>query len=243
MTEARPNPNPTIIELSKIDAALARIGADRKKKETDINQKKEKLAKGSAEGDLRGKKIAERREKFRREEKSIKEERERLTDRRKALASLNNYKVQQAAEREIEAANKTISLREDALLKVMGELDGYEKEHLAYMTDIEKLKASLDAAVKEHATWSEDNTPREKELTAQRGVVAAKAVPDALRLYERVRGKFPTDAVVPVTNNACPGCFIGVGPQIIVQISRGEALQKCQSCGRILYIEALAKPA
>jgi predicted nucleic acid-binding Zn-ribbon protein len=59
-----------------------------------------------------------------------------------------------------------------------------------------------------------------------------------LTVYNRTVSRFPTDPIVDVVNrDSCAGCFMKVGPQVAVQISRGDVV-KCPGCGRILKLPA-----
>lgn len=54
-----------------------------------------------------------------------------------------------------------------------------------------------------------------------------------LGYYRRLTGRFG-HAVVPVVDNLCTGCFATI-PSSFVSVTNENLLQKCESCGRILY--------
>ncbi|HOX25868.1 MAG TPA: hypothetical protein PLL30_10135 [Candidatus Krumholzibacteria bacterium] len=54
-----------------------------------------------------------------------------------------------------------------------------------------------------------------------------------LNYYRRLTGRFG-HAVVPVVDNLCTGCFANI-PASFVSATNENKLQKCESCGRILY--------
>lgn len=54
-----------------------------------------------------------------------------------------------------------------------------------------------------------------------------------LGYYRRLTGRFG-HAVVPVVGNLCTGCFANI-PASFVSATNENLLQKCESCGRILY--------
>ena len=54
-----------------------------------------------------------------------------------------------------------------------------------------------------------------------------------LNYYRRLTSKFG-HAVVPVVDNLCTGCFANI-PASFVSVTNENKLQKCESCGRILY--------
>ena len=57
--------------------------------------------------------------------------------------------------------------------------------------------------------------------------------PRLMSSYKRLTGRFG-HAVVPVVNNLCTGCFNNI-PSSFVSATNVNKVQKCESCGRILY--------
>ncbi len=70
-------------------------------------------------------------------------------------------------------------------------------------------------------------------LRAARDDLSAKIEPRLMSWYRRLTGKFG-HAVVPVVNNLCTGCFNNI-PSSFVSKTNINKVQKCESCGRILY--------
>ena len=56
-----------------------------------------------------------------------------------------------------------------------------------------------------------------------------------LSQYEKILKSREGLALVPVVNNACGGCHLGLPPQTINEILQHEKLIVCESCARILY--------
>lgn len=63
--------------------------------------------------------------------------------------------------------------------------------------------------------------------------LVAKIDPRLASLYRRLKGRFG-HAVVPVVGNLCTGCFANI-PSSFVSKTNEDKVQKCESCGRILY--------
>lgn len=85
-----------------------------------------------------------------------------------------------------------------------------------------------------------------KEVERLRGTRAeiAPQVDAELRAhYERVAAR-RRPALVLVSGEICPGCRVGIPPQILVDLISGERLAACESCKRILvHASLLAPPA
>ena len=70
-------------------------------------------------------------------------------------------------------------------------------------------------------------------LKSARDELAGKVDPRHMSWYRRLTGKFG-HAVVPVVNNLCTGCFANI-PSSFVSKTNENRVQRCESCGRILY--------
>lgn len=233
-----------LINLGKLDSTLSRIKAEIKQTKDSMSERfvaLEKLRK-----DLAGKKLdyQEEQAKYNREENRLRDESQKLVDRRKALSSFSNYKVQQSAQKEIETAAKQLSAQEEKLLSTLEELELLEKQ-------VSEATAELEQSEKEFREHEEDSTgklatleDRLQEKSASRDEIAARVKPDSLAYYQRIRERYPMDPVVAVQDGACRGCFVQVNAQQQVQIARGETTVTCRGCSRILYLpEQLGEPA
>ncbi len=226
----------SLLDLAKLDATLARLRAEVKKHIDEIAQRTDKLNKLQSDHEKREKNLVDRRERTAREQRSIRDERDKLTTRRKSLATLGTYKLQQAAEREIEGLNRQLHLREEALLKQISELEDHTKVQDSAGSKIAKFVGELEGLKKELVEISAASDARATEVKNERKTLSPKVEPAVLSLYERVVERHPMDPVVAVANTSCAACFATVSPQLIVQISKGEQLVKCSACGRILFL-------
>lgn len=224
-------------ELSQLDATIARANADKKKLEGEIATRKEVLTKIHREASAKIKLFEERKSIYAKEEKFLKEERDKIADRRRGLGSHNNYKVQQAAEKELDYVARQINLKEDNLIKGLTEVEELEKESKAWREKFDASKLEYEAIQKEALETFPVIEERVQRAAATRQQLVQPIEPARLTLYERARSKFPTDPMVEVNAQfCCGGCFMNVGPQVVVQIHKGDSLVKCPGCNRILYL-------
>jgi len=74
-----------------------------------------------------------------------------------------------------------------------------------------------------------------KEIKASRDVIATKANPEILAIYEKLLGNKKDRVVVPIENRSCSGCNILITPQHENLVRRAERLVFCEHCSRIHY--------
>ena len=236
MTGDKANLLSNLIVISRLDSSLARMAAERKRIEAEIGAKQAALRRINAECESKTRAVEERRAQYLREEKGIKEESEKLVARRKALTTLSNYKLQEAAGREIEHAARHLSVREESLLVMMEQSEKLDGEHEELLRSAAALRDELARFTAEARETFANFSLREDECRMKRQQTAALIDQGTLQMYERIRERHPGDSVVVVKSGACSGCFIQVAPQVIVQVASGSALVKCRGCGRILYL-------
>ena len=228
-----------LIELNKVDSALVNIRNERNEMASVISALTDELKEKEVQLEGREQAFTAKKDSHSKEEKVLKEERERLVGRRKQLSSIVDYKTQQSANREIEHASKQLDKREEAIIGMLDEISALEENYNVLKSEVDSLKEKLEKEQNDaegaYAAFEE----RENENLAKREAAAKDIPPEWLNTYDKILERYPSDAIVKVENSQCTGCFMQVGPQIPVQISRAENLVKCPGCSRALYIEEL----
>lgn len=224
-----------LTELSKVDGVIATLSAEKKKIEGNFKTRLDNFRSIEQKRSLRAQVLADKKGKYDKETKALGFERDKLVDRRKALQTLNNYKLQQAAGKEIEYAGKQLTQREELLLSTLSEVEALEKEIAEFDTVLSGLKGELELLELESTEAIENLVTRLTEQNEIRGTILA-GISDkaALSQYSRIRERYPANPLAPLKNReSCSGCFMKVGPQVFVQISKG-LIVKCPGCGRIV---------
>lgn len=227
-----------LISVGKLDASLCRIRAEKKQFESEFTQMRESFLAQENALAVKKKYLAEKQARYVREERLLRDERDKLVGRRKTLETLGSFKLQQAAQREIEHASRQLDVHEEGLIKLLEEIERleqaveqeqgqYDKAATAYKTKAREINEGLHVLDK-----------REEDLSAERIQAVQGLDGDLLKAYDRVKERFSADPLASISaENTCSGCFMKIGPQIVVQVSRGQELIKCPGCGRILFLE------
>lgn len=228
-----------VVALSKVDHELLQLQWQKKRSEKEL-QEKGLIAKSKwQEWQSKLKAYQEKMLSIEKEERQIKEEQDRLVARRKALATMNNYKVQQAAEREIEGVAKELAAREELLLAVMEEAQSLQQARDGFKAEFDTMKLDYEKLVKDVAAEVVILDERLGRKLKEREEVLKFVTAESLSFYDRVRSRYPENPVVKIEDkNRCAGCGMSVGPQTILQISKGTTLVKCPGCGRLLRQES-----
>jgi predicted nucleic acid-binding Zn-ribbon protein len=73
-----------------------------------------------------------------------------------------------------------------------------------------------------------------EDLEAAKKAIVVSMNPGVYKNYERIRSRRGV-AVAEVLDGRCSVCHIAVRPQYLQDLKRGEQVQVCESCQRILY--------
>jgi len=241
MTDSVPSKFAALVELSKVDAAVARLGAEEKKLDTELKTRRAELTQRETQFKERSRIFQERQALVTREQSAMRDERDRLVVRRKALGTLNNYKLAQSAEKEIQNASRELDVRETALKSMVKDFEKLREDVGMLELTVEDQRTTL--AKREDELLAELNSLAERKREGMvRREELVKGVDSTMRsLYDRSRIKFPTDPIVPLKGTSCSGCFMQIGPQLVVQMLQGQQVVRCPGCSRILMTEEAGK--
>ena len=139
-------------------------------------------------------------------------------------------------------------LHEIELLK--NKRSDYETRILELLVQEESLVAAVSAA--ERTIHAEETKLRQGEealakegadldqalhsLEQDRNAVKPRVPPPLLSRYDRLLGARDGVAVAEIRKGACGACFKGLTPHALQEARRGEAIQTCEACGRILIL-------
>jgi uncharacterized protein len=156
------------------------------------------------------------------------------------LSQAKNSKEYMAAQREIEQRREGLTTREGEIAKLVEAVDAKKKLLADKATDLEGLRASLAKDSEAAKARMAEIEGKIAELRAERDKVAAAVKPEVLKRYSSIRMRRGL-AVVSVRNGTCQGCNMNIPPQLFNTIQRGQTIETCPSCHRIIYWEDLMK--
>ena len=104
--------------------------------------------------------------------------------------------------------------------------------HLLLIISLQELDTMIEEREKEEELGFKIKPSEELEKAREKIV---KQIPPILyRKYERLREKYK-NAVVPVVDGVCQGCYITLPISLVTQKNKNKEIHTCSNCGRILY--------
>lgn len=227
-----------LIELQQFDAQIQELQQSMQALPEKLAPAKQDLAK--LEALLQGEKDQlEATQEWRREQESILEQEQDAIKKAKARQQASsNTREFAAANRELENKRKSMSEREEEVLKVIDAIEASGKSIAEHDTDVQKLRDHVAADEKETNQKVAELRAKIDASMGNRGSIAEKVEEDLLKKYEHVR-RSRGIAIVEVVKGGCAGCHMQLPPQLVNILARGDSLENCPQCRRLLYREAM----
>ncbi len=150
------------------------------------------------------------------------------------LIEIRNQREYLALSREVEASKRANRDAEEKIVELMGQRDAIDKQ----------LDTLQDRLAEEEVDYEGEKATVEREmgsaqarivaLTERRNVLVPKIPKPLLAKYEAVRAKRLGLGLVPVVGGACHGCNMRLPPQLYNILQRGDTIEQCPSCQRII---------
>jgi predicted nucleic acid-binding Zn-ribbon protein len=202
----------------------------------------ERLRKFQAKIDLQQKQLQDAQEAIKHlkvviheKEVTLKENADRVARYQQQMNTATSRKEYDALQHEINHTRQASRVLEDEILATMETLEEKTRQ-------LPELQNALAQAQAEHRKAQEQIAGRQSDLEQQlaeatAALAAAEAnVPADIRpQYTRLVSAFGADALAPVTNRSCAGCYNELTAQGYNDLRAGRIVF-CKSCGRILYL-------
>lgn len=225
-----------LIELQQLDLKIKRF----KEREAEIPKQKRKYDIHRKRLDAELKDSEDRMQKLQLEQREcegeIKQKQEQIGKYETQLNSVKKNEEYQALLHEIEICKKQIAVKEERIIAILLEVD---EANTMLEEDKKRIAAELASIDGECAKIDQELAEAVKDrevLENQRAPFLEQIEKSLLNKYTRIsKAKNGGAAVVPMRNDTCSGCNMGLRPQLVNEILAGDKIQPCPNCGRLLY--------
>ncbi|WP_028585918.1 zinc ribbon domain-containing protein [Desulfogranum mediterraneum] len=166
----------------------------------------------------------------------------RIKDRQNKMMQVQTSREHQALLKEIEENKKLLKETEEKTLQIMEQLEqlAAETAELENLCKGEKELLKEEMAQVEKEIKKIDST--RKKVTTKHGVLAEELSQAHMKRYNMLLKKRDNLAVVPVIESVCQGCFMTIPPQQFNEVRKGNKLNLCPNCQRMLYFKEKQAP-
>jgi predicted nucleic acid-binding Zn-ribbon protein len=170
---------------------------------------------------------------------SLRERESRILDIRAKLNSASNNKEYQAFMEQIAADEQANSVLSDEIIELLDKVSEDEGSVKEAEEGVAKSKADLKA-IQESVASEKDSLESELTRVEAELTQAETALPADVRdQYHRMAKVHGEDALAPLDDEVCGGCFQRCTPQMINELSLSKIVF-CKNCGCILYLPETA---
>ena len=225
-------------KLSALDAELKELGDVLRKERGELETKKTRLA-GLVERLSRGKQSIEEMEKARGD--LMGEARQMLIQIERSREKLSRCRTEResnAVQRELEELRKLHRDREIEMEKIDVLIAQGRADVTAVLGEHDKLEVEL-LSIEDAATGRIAEAQGQFDERGKLRLELVKAVPPQVyRRYELVRSRRGT-ALAYTHSGICSACNMHLSPMLFQKLKRGEDMDQCPSCNRIIYYRAV----
>lgn len=224
-----------LVKLSEIDAATAQIDQELEKIPAELNELRTDVARLESLLGAERAQLQEAEALYAAQESEIQEQNQALSRSKAKGAKARNTREADAVERELEVVRRSLKDREterdrlrDAIEHRRGAIGKHDK-------DFEELrKYAGEQEAKARARLDELQAKRAETMSG-REATAVDITGDVLRRYDMIRKKRAGLGVSKVEGVICSACHVSLPPQQMIKVRRGETMEQCPRCLRILY--------
>jgi len=223
-----------LIELQKLDLAIAKLDAEARAIPKAIEALEGRLGKAREAFDIAKGRSDQLQKDRRAKERELEESAQNAKKKQARLFEIKTNEEYSAVLKEIEALKAKSSQLETEVLEQMEAADITAKTVAEAERVFTAAQLDLQAERQEKETRLAALQKELASLEATRRGHASRLDGDLLRLYTRLM-KSRDVAVVAVADGSCQGCGMTLTPQTYNEVKRNDRMFPCPSCNRILY--------
>jgi predicted nucleic acid-binding Zn-ribbon protein len=171
----------------------------------------------------------------------LRQREDRIKDLQVKLNSCGSNREYQALKEQIAADEQANSVLSDEILEALELLDELQIAAANHEAEHQKAQAALEQ-LQTRVRNEQSGLEAELQRVSDELQRVEQQLPAEIRLeYERMARARGEDALAPVENETCAGCFQRLSPQTMNNLILGRAVF-CSSCGALLYLPEDTSP-
>lgn len=223
-----------LLELQGIDSQIDALNKSKDEYPARIEALQEELSDTQAHIQLKKDQLEELEKRRRHHERELAHAEEELEKHRARLYEVKTNKEYDAIQQEIQAWENSKGQNETLIIEMMEQIEELDVQIQEAEQTLQTAQVEKTHQIEEMRTKLDSASTEVAAHRKRRDELAAGIQPRLLRTYERIRKGKRGVAVVPLTREACGGCFSRLPPQKAAEARRLDRIIHCESCGRIV---------
>jgi len=224
-----------VLMIQSIDTKFDNISREKEETPKEIEKLKEglDLLGNAVEQDLST--VEELKKERRKVERELEEIDLKLKKSKLRLNEVKSNREYQAVLKEIEDLKDLTFQKEETVIKWMEEIEIQEKKCADNTVRREESQEEYKSKEKAFSQRIRELDKEVQSLNEKRVQLSPNLDEDLLRRYNGLRSHFKGRVVVPVIDAVCQECHLGIPPQQYNELIKGDSMQSCPHCSRIIY--------
>ena len=159
------------------------------------------------------------------------------------MMGIKTNKEYSAAQHEISSIEQAISKKEDEIILAMDTVENAKELITAAEDSLQQAQQRFDAKKQQVETELNDFLADVEKQKQEREPLMQEIKPDMLGTYQQLLKARNGRAIALADDEQCFECNMKIPPQLYNEVVRGDTLQMCPHCRRILYVDRKAVEA
>ena len=152
------------------------------------------------------------------------------------LHSVKTNKEYQSSLKEIDDLKEKNSKLEDEMIEFLERIEEADKVLKAKMAAYSALKTEIQTEKETIQREAQEERNQLDKLNAQWKTLSESIDAELLDTFNRIKANQTNKiGIVAVSSSVCQGCHMNIPPQLYNELQRGDKLQRCPICERIIY--------
>jgi predicted nucleic acid-binding Zn-ribbon protein len=152
------------------------------------------------------------------------------------LSSVKTNKEYQSSLKEIDDLKEKNSHLEDEMIAFLERLEEADEALKAKISAYSALKTEVQAEKEAIQLEAQEQSLQLEKLEAKWKALSKDIDDELLVTFNRIKTNQTNKVgIVAVINAVCQGCHMNIPPQLYNELQRGDKLQRCPICERIIY--------
>ena len=225
-----------LLALQAVDDEVQQFRQERDELHDKITRLKELLTLMTTALNEKRAKLDEATRWYREKDAELKVDNEKVKKAKTKLQTVTKNREYMAMQREIETLRKANLTKEEEIMKLVQAIEEFK-------TSISAEEEKISALQKEVAEEEKSNSARLTELEVKissianrRSTILETLKPSVITRYERIAKARRGTAIVAISRQGtCHGCNFRVTARQLQMVLRGDTMEQCPNCTRILY--------
>ena len=168
----------------------------------------------------------------------LKELSQKLEDNARKSSEIKTEREMKSLQLEEEIAKEQVTFANEEIARLEKIIESKKSQVEAAKTTLEELNTKLESVKADVDAKLELINLERQKVFVEKEKLLGEVNQKGLAFYQKIRRWAKNSTVVEVDDQACMGCHMLISDKVYADVIKGDEINTCPHCGRILYIKA-----